>query len=187
MLPKIEELMLRRKKLNLTQKQLSLISGVSQSIIAKIESNKVNPSYQIIKRIHDVLENLENKNEVKAGKIMNKKIIHINKNDKIIKAIELMRKFGFSQLPVFNKTRSIGSISEKTILNLISTGKDLKELSNEKIDSILDENFPTISEDTPLSAVSSLLQYNSAILVTKKDKTIGIITKSDLLKLPNKL
>jgi predicted transcriptional regulator len=118
---------------------------------------------------------------------MNKKIVHVDKNDKISKAMELMRKFGYSQLPVFYRNQPIGSISEKTILDLISKGKSLKELSDEKIGSVIDESFPRISEDTPISAISSLLQYHSAVLVTKKYKTVGIITKSDLLKIPGKL
>ena len=40
-----------RKRLGMTQNQLSEISGVSQSLIAKIEANKVAPTYRIVKKI----------------------------------------------------------------------------------------------------------------------------------------
>jgi predicted transcriptional regulator len=43
--------------------------------------------------------------------------------------------------------------------------------------------FPRVDEGTPIHAVSGLLQYDSAVLVTKKGQVTGIITKADLLKM----
>jgi len=59
MLPQLQEIPRRRRNLNLTQKDLAVMAGVSQSMIAKIEALKVNPSYEKTKRIFDVLEELE--------------------------------------------------------------------------------------------------------------------------------
>ena len=50
MIPDIKEIKHNRMLLGLTQKDLASKTGISQSIIAKIESNKVSPSYEIIKR-----------------------------------------------------------------------------------------------------------------------------------------
>jgi predicted transcriptional regulator len=46
----------------------------------------------------------------------------------------------------------------------------------------MDEAFPSVNEETPLSMVSTLLQYSPAVLVTKRGHVQGIITKADLLK-----
>jgi len=44
-----------RSTLGITQKQLSLVSGVSQANISKIETGNYNPSIAILKRIADGL------------------------------------------------------------------------------------------------------------------------------------
>jgi len=47
----------------------------------------------------------------------------------------------------------------------------------------MEEAFPQIDEDAPLSLITSLLQTYSAVLVSKKGVVIGIITKADLLRM----
>jgi len=66
MLPKIEEIERRRKSLGLGQKQLAKMVDVSQSMIAKIETGRINPSYIKTKAIFDLLESLERKREIKV-------------------------------------------------------------------------------------------------------------------------
>ena len=48
---------------------------------------------------------------------------------------------------------------------------------------IMEEAFPQVSEDAPISLISSLLQVYSAVLVSKKGIVVGIITKADLLRI----
>ena len=52
-----------------------------------------------------------------------------------------------------------------------------------KIEKIMDLPFPQLDENTPIDPIKSLLHYYQAVLTMKKDKIIGIICKSDLLKL----
>jgi predicted transcriptional regulator len=47
----------------------------------------------------------------------------------------------------------------------------------------MEEAFPQVDEDAPLSLISSLLQVYSAVLVSKKGTAVGIITKADLLRI----
>jgi predicted transcriptional regulator len=186
MLPEIEEIKKRRKNQGLTQKELALLSNVSQSLIAKIESKKVSPSYSVVKRIFETLEKLERKKEVTAKEIMSKKVIYVDKNDSIARAVKLMEEHGYSQLPVLHKNQSVGSITERTILDLIANGKNLSKVLNLPVEKVMGESFSRISENTPLTVISPLLKYSSAILVTRKDKMVGIITKSDLFKVAQK-
>ncbi|MGB9728343.1 MAG: CBS domain-containing protein [Thermoprotei archaeon] len=185
MLPELSEIMKLRKKLGLTQRELAKLSGVSQSLIAKIESGKIIPSYSKVKIIFDTLENLEEKVfkvNIKAGDIMNKKVVGVKSNDKVIKASQIMLKHGFSQLPVFSKGRLVGSISEKDIMNILSKGLKMEELSNIYVCDVMDEPFPQIPVKTPLSVISTLLQTFNAVLVVNKGRVAGIITKADVLK-----
>jgi len=172
-----------RKSLGLTQKELAQKCGISQSTVAKIEAKKMNPSYSIMKTIFDTLEEIGTKREIKANQIMSKNVIGVNKGDKVLKAISIMKKYGFSQLPVFDGKSRIGSISEKTILDQIINGKPPSEVYEKCVEDIADESFPEISSDASLNIISDLLQHYPAVLVTERGEVLGIITKADLFKI----
>lgn len=183
MFPAIEEIGKRRRKLGLKQSELAKMAGVSQSFIAKLETGKIDPSYTKVKIIFDVLEHLEAKSKIQEKKIVPNKVIGVQKHEPVSKVVKLMKEHGFSQIPVFDGKQVVGSISEKAILNQLITGKDLPQISILPAEAIMEEPFPQISEDAPLSLISSLLQTYSAVLVFKKGEVSGIITKADLLRL----
>lgn len=180
MLPELDDIKRKRKNLELRQSELAKKAGVSQSLIAKLERRKIIPSYDKTKKIFDVLEKLELEKEKKAGDICNPDITGVDVQDKVKKAIEIMKKNDFSQLPVFKNNFPVGSISEKTILEELSQGR--YNVSDYLVEGIMEDSFPIIPEDLPLSSIISLLKSNFAVLVTKKEKVLGIITKADLLK-----
>jgi len=183
MLPSLDEIIRKRKMLGLTQKQLSKLAGVSQSLIAKLESGKIEPSYTKVKAVFDVLKQMETKTEAHARQILHKEVVGVKKSDTVSKAVRLMADHGYSQLPVFDGEHAVGSISEKTILGQILAGKDLSSISVLPVEEIMDETFPQVGEDAPLSLISSLLQVYPAVLVLKNAKVAGIVTKADLLKI----
>jgi len=183
MLPSLEEVAKKRRMLDLTQKQLARLAGVSQSLIAKLESRKIDPSYTKVKAIFDGLERIEIKTEVHAEEVLHDKVVGVQKSDAVSKAVRLMTDHGYSQLPVFDGEHSVGSFSEKTILGQVLAGKDLTQVSMLPVGDIMDEAFPQVGEDAPLSLISSLLQVYPAVLISKKGKVVGIVTKADLLKM----
>jgi len=183
MLPELSEIPKRRRMLGLTQRELARLAGVSQSLIAKLESGRVNPSYTKVKAIFDALERLQVRREVRAGEICHSEVVGIQKDEPVSKAVQLMRRFGYSQLPVFDGDRPIGSISEKTILRQILDGKSLRQISALPVRDVMDEEFPQVGEDAPLSLISNLLHVYPAVLVTRRGRVTGIITKADLLKM----
>jgi predicted transcriptional regulator len=183
MLPVLDEIVKKRKMLGLTQKKLAKLAGVSQSLIAKVESGQIDPSYTKSKSIFDLLEQMERRNEARAGQILHREVISVKNSDAVSVAVKMMTKHGYSQLPVFDGQRAVGSISEKTILSQILQGKDMSDVSKLPVEEIMDETFPQVGEDAPLSLISSLLQVYPAVLVSKKASVIGIITKADLLRI----
>ncbi len=182
MLPSIEEIGRKRRLLAISQKKLANLAGVSQSMIAKIESKRISPSYLKTKSIFDTLESLQRKNEFKAKDIRHGKVVSIQAHETIAKGVRLMRETGFSQLPVFNQTQVVGSLTEKIILEKLVTAPEPEHVSKQPVEKIMDEAFPSVGEETPISMVSALLQYVPAVLVTKRGHVEGIITKADLLK-----
>ena len=183
MFPELAEIGRRRRQLGLKQSELARMAGVSQSLIAKLETGKINSSYTNVKTIFDVWERLEFKNKVLAEKVVHNEVVSVQKEEPISKVVKLMKEYGFSQILVFSGKQSVGGISEKTVLRQILAGKDLDQISALPAEEIMEEAFPQINEDAPLSVISSLLQSYAAVLVAKKGEVVGIVTKADLLRM----
>ena len=183
MFPTLEDIAKRRRQLGLKQLELAKLAGVSQSLIAKLEAGTIDSSYTKVKTIFDILERVEAKTKIQERKVVPNEIIGIQKDEPILKVVKLMKEHGYSQIPVFNGKQSVGSVSEKTILRQILAGKDLDQISGLPTEDIMEEAFPQVGEDAPLSMISSLLQTYQAVLVAKKGQVVGIITKADLLRM----
>ena len=171
----LEEVKKIRKKLEMTQTELANRAGVSQSLIAKIESGRIDPTYTKTKKIFAALSELEKKEEIKAEQIMTSRIISISSNTSIKEAIGKMKKYQISQLPVVNNSKLIGLVSESTILDALLKSKaaEVKE--------IMQEAPPIVSKTTSIQVISNLLKHYPMVLVSEEGKLIGLITKSDLL------
>lgn len=171
----ISELKHIRKKIELTQNELAKKSGVSQSLIAKIESGRLDPSYSKAMKIIKTLDSLTEKNELKAEQIMNKKIVFAQKNEEIKEIIQKLKKYQISQLPVIENNKCIGLVSESILLNAILNRKV------KKVWEIMDDAPPTISKNATSNIITELLKFYPMILVSEGERYVGIITKSDLL------
>jgi len=115
-----------------------------------------------------------------AGAIMNKPIVGVDSMDPISKAREIMMQYDYSQLPVFKGSKTMGSISEKTLVKLFPTLEMEGELL---VNKVMEPPFKEVSENALLEEIRCLLLDESAVLVLGKDRVIGIITKADLLKM----
>ncbi|MCW4002565.1 MAG: CBS domain-containing protein [Candidatus Bathyarchaeota archaeon] len=183
MLPALTEIAQKRRRLGLKQAELAKMARVSQSLIAKLEAGKIDSSYSKVKTIFEVLDRLEAKTKLEAGKMFQTEVVSVQRYEPIAKAVELMKSHGYSQLPVFDDKQPVGSISEKAILRQILEGKDLAQISAIPVGDIMEEAFPQVAEDAPLTLISSLLQVYSAVLISRKGNVMGIITKADLLRM----
>ena len=181
MLPAIDIIPDRRRKIGLTQNQLAELAGVSQSYIAKLEAGKIEPSYLKVKAIFEALDKLERRKEVQASEIMTADPVGVQQIISVQETVEIMRRNGFSQLPVFDVDKPVGGVSERTLLDQILYNDDGVPASRKQVKDIMDEGWPMVSEDAPLSLLSNLLKYYPAVLVQRKGQVVGIITKADLL------
>lgn len=186
MLPDLGEIEKRRRKVGLTQTQLARLAGVSQSLIAKIESGRANPAYSVVKSIFTVLDEHERREELNARDLMTRSIIGARKTDAVEKAAKLMRSHNVSQLPIMDGERVVGSISESLLAGRMAEEKDLARLSKQPVSEMMAEPFPVVDENVPVSALTPLLMHSDAVVVSRKGKPTGIITKADLLKAVHK-
>ena len=104
MLPRLETIKEERKKLNVTQKKLAAMTGVSTSMINQIESKRCNPSYDTAKKIFESSAKLEGQTSIrKAGDICSEKIFRLTPNNTIREAGKKMHEKAIDQIPVFDK------------------------------------------------------------------------------------
>lgn len=171
----LEEIKKIRKSLGLTQTELAKRANVSQSIIAKIESGKIDPTLSKTKKIFEALSYFEKKHEIKANDIMNKKIISIKSDENIKDAINMMKKYNISQMPVVEDDKAIGLISESTLLDALMQGK------GKNVNEIMEESPPIVSKQSSVQVISNLLKHYPMVLVSEEGKLVGLITKADLL------
>jgi predicted transcriptional regulator len=182
MIPDISEIKIRRSAAGITQQELSKASGVSQSLIAKIESGKVSPGFEKVKLLFDCLDRLHEGRCVNASSIMRGHIYSVSPKASVKEAILVMEKHGVSQLPVISHGACIGTVTDKGILAKLSRISSSVGLAKTKVCDSMEEAMPTVQENTPFSIVSAMLSFHPAVLVTKNGKISGIITKADLLR-----
>lgn len=182
--PPASDIRKRRKLLDITQAELAEASGVSQSTITKVEQGKISASYSTVVKLFETLERMgDKKKEIPIMDIATKDIISVQEDSGVHEALEMLRETGFSQMPVLKGESSVGSISEKVILKLLNSGRSMDQLSRMRVSEVMDDSFPTVSENSTMEGVSSILNTSNAVLITRKGKIIGMVTRADMLKL----
>ncbi|MCK5774037.1 MAG: CBS domain-containing protein [Thermoplasmata archaeon] len=173
-----ERLKSARRKAEITQNHLAKLSGVSQSMIAKIESGIVDPSYKVMKELNDALFRKRDDTRRKAFEIMNPGLVSFSPDDPLDEAVNVLMEKGYSQAPVLKDGRPVGTISESSILLAIHDTKK-KEL---RVMDAMGEALPTIPSSTSTESVLDLLKAFSAVLVVENGSIVGIITRTDLIR-----
>lgn len=164
-----------RTESGLTQKRLAQLVGVSQAHIAKIEQGKVDPRLSTVNKILRVLTEGEKK---KCRDLMTKGVLFAKPNDSIIKVSEVMVRHAVSQTPVVNGNRVVGTVTEECIIRNLDSN-----IAAQKAERIMDLPLPTVDEETSITAIRPILERRQGVLVMRGKKVIGIITRSDLLKM----
>lgn len=162
-----------RQKVGMSQTALAKKAGVSQAHIAKIECGKVDPRFSTVDKILRCL-----KEEVKdtCAKYMTATIYGVQAGDSVALAARLMREKGVSQLVVFKKEAIVGLITEEDLLRFQG------DTQNTTADQVMSDPPPTVSKNASSDTVRELLLEFPAVVVMDREKAVGILTKSDLIK-----
>ncbi|NIO20159.1 MAG: CBS domain-containing protein [Candidatus Aenigmarchaeota archaeon] len=162
-----------RVERGLSQTELARLAGISQAHVAKIENEKVDPRLSTVNKILLILSKRES--VTRCSEIMSR-LMSVKPETPVKKVITIMRSSGFSQVPVIEKGRQIGVISEATLLQNMDKNLDHLEAKD-----ILDKPFPVVDSGDTTDILPPLLDIHPAVLVSEKGRIRGIITKSDLL------
>lgn len=170
----------RRVQLGLTQAGLAQASGSSQSLIAKLERGRLNPSYEAMRRVVEALDRLAVGAEPAASDLVRRTPLFAEPGEPLGKALERMKSHGFSQLPVVDRGQPVGSVSESAVLERIERGADLAELKRQPVRSVMGASFPTVDPTARRRTLVELLRDHDAVLVMQEGRLKGVVTKSDL-------
>jgi len=180
-LPTPDDIKKMRLELSLTQHEIAVRAGVSQPLIARIESGDVDPRLSTLRKIFNAFD-AARKEKVEARQIMHDSVIHTSSDRSIEDAARIMEEQGFSQMPVIDNGVPVGSISTDQIVRSM-TDQDIKKVSHLRVANVMGDSFPTVSQTTDSNTISRILEKNPAVLVLEKGKVIGMVTKHDIMKM----
>ncbi|MDD1719167.1 MAG: CBS domain-containing protein [Methanoregulaceae archaeon] len=180
-IPTPGELKARREILDMRQAELARKAGISQSMVARIESGSVDPRLSTLKRIVAVLDS-EERPRVIARDVMHTPVLFVDPECLVSEAIGIMNQNGISQLPVIDDGTPVGCISETAIVDAIE-GQRTHRSPRQTVAGVMESGFPTVPPDIDIGTVVRILQSHHAVLVLDMGKVIGVITKHDLIPL----
>ena len=107
-------------------------------------------------------------------------LVTVKTEELVSHAIERMKKFEISQIPVVDIDGFVGSLDESNLFKLFFEDKDL---ANKTIKSVMGKPFPIVKAETKIEEISKLInKENSAVLVELENGNHQIITKHDIIK-----
>ena len=108
-----------------------------------------------------------------------KDLITVRTEELVAHAIERMKQYDISQLPVVDSGGFAGSLDESTLFKAYIDNKDLAHIA---VREIMQSPFPIVKKGTSLDEVSRMInRENKAVLVDLEDGSYKIITKHDII------
>jgi predicted transcriptional regulator len=177
MIPKqkmAERLRNRRNEKNLSQKEVAEETGITPSQLSKIENNRGNPTYKRIYEVWNSIETLNTDHDTAEELMISERDIYWAKpSDSINKISKVMYNNDFSQVPVGNKDKVLGTITDQTVM---------RADSEDTVEEVMERKFPQINKETKVHVVKEHLAENKAVLVEENNEIIGMVTPFDVMK-----
>ena len=106
-------------------------------------------------------------------------LVSVQTEELVSHAIERMREYKISQIPVKDIYGFVGSIDESVLLyNFIAD----KNIANKPIKNIMGNAYPVVKKTTKIAVISKLItKENQAVLVDLENGNYHIITKYDII------
>ncbi len=114
-----------------------------------------------------------------ATKVDSTPLVSVAPGAPIREALDLIDEHNVSQLPVLEEGRSVGSVTESSLLAAVM--EDPARLASE-VREVADDPFPVVDAEAELSEITSRLTRRSpAVLVAENGSVRGILTRYDVI------
>ena len=110
--------------------------------------------------------------------------VHAHPTETIREAIDVLREFGVSQLPVVRAeppvmaAEIVGSVVERDLLDALFTGKAALA---DTVDHHMSPKLPQVGAGEPVAAAIAALELSDAVVVLEDGKPVGVLSRQDLL------
>ena len=110
--------------------------------------------------------------------------VHAHPTETIREAIDVLREFGVSQLPVVRAeppvmaAEIVGSVVERDLLDALFTGKAALA---DTVDHHMSPRLPQVGAGEPVAAAIAALELSDAVVVLEDGKPVGVLSRQDLL------
>ncbi|MGB8380891.1 MAG: cystathionine beta-synthase [Dermatophilaceae bacterium] len=111
-------------------------------------------------------------------------LVHTHPSETIREAIDILREYAVSQMPVVNAEPPVtsgevaGSVSERALLELLFTGK---ALLTDPVGRHMEPSLPHVGAGERVGTARTELEHSDAVLVIDDGKPVGVLTRADLL------
>src|SRR5579863_7800243 len=106
-------------------------------------------------------------------------MITVAPTDAVKRAVELMREFQISQIPVMDGSELVGSVNEVAVMQLIY---DRADIVHAEVREVMGQPFPVLADDAEIErAYKALSLGHSAVVVSSGGKPVGVLAKMDII------
>jgi cystathionine beta-synthase len=126
----------------------------------------------------------EGKRKASVGDVLRSKeplppMITISADDVVRNALDLLRRYEISQLPVMRGQDIVGSVNDVAVMQAVF---DQADLLHEPVRDVMGRPFPALDTSADIDAAYRLLTLaNAAIVVTEHDHPVGVLTRQDII------
>ncbi len=157
-----------------------LLPDGGRGYLSKVFSDQWMSSYGFLREV----------GERSVGEVLRQKtgalpaLVHTHPSETIREAIDILREYGVSQMPVVNAEPPVvsgevaGSVSERHLLELLYSGQ---AHLTDSVGRHLEPGLPLVGSGEPVSVARSELEHADAVLVIDDGHPIGVLTRADLL------
>jgi cystathionine beta-synthase len=106
-------------------------------------------------------------------------LITVQENDTVKTALDLLRQYEISQIPVMRGKEHVGSINDVGVMQAVF---DRSDILHKPVSEVMGRAFPMLEQFDEIELAYKLLTLaNPAIVVTDEKEPIGVLTRQDII------
>jgi cystathionine beta-synthase len=114
-----------------------------------------------------------------AAKRQQRGIISAKRGDSLRNVIGLMKEHDISQIPVMDRGRLSGLVSELDLLNYLLQNPGSMDVP---VDELIEADYATVTPQTKIKLLKNIFNEAKLVCVLERDDLVGVITKIDLIE-----
>jgi cystathionine beta-synthase len=106
-------------------------------------------------------------------------MITVKESDVVRDALDLLRRYEISQLPVMRDSEIVGSVNDVAVMQAVF---DRADLLHKSVGDVMGRPFPALDTDAQIDRAYKLLTLaNAAIVVVDAGRPMGVVTRQDII------